>query len=488
MADDQSVGAGRDNVGVAEHRYVGQWWLPGAVDRRVGGVLQVDDPGKIHLELTDELHAGKLVPVIHGEANGRRITLFDVMPANGGSMHVGGLANTITEHASAAVCLVGEHLESASEKCFCAMKVGVSHLTAWTRRSGVHWTRTYYSHPKGGGLIGPLKQIDYEFTCLKSVGCEYDADLDIEFTWALTESPEKNYPWARKLGFEESVDLLVSSGSARSWDGFDGPVAAVRDLLTLATQSPCQLVKRQLYLEMPNPDRPANKVELFLRTIEREPKDVGDHEIVFWLQDVELDGLMSRWKKLRDEIGLPLHVLFGLDYEPNSYYENRIFNAVSSAEGFHRALHPDAKGIDPELFTRLRNLAKDTFKGEGRDWALAKFSGNDPGIKRRMSELCQMADDQAVDDLLGSRELWAKWIGDARNAIGHLNTGKLEEKVPEDARFRLADVTRGLLHLVLMNEIGVGVEAQRRAVLDNFGYSSRVFKAAVEREMEKTKK
>ncbi|MDF3285532.1 hypothetical protein [Gordonia sp. N1V] len=116
MADEQSVGAGRDNVGVAEHRYVGQWWLPGAVDRRVGGVLQLDDPGKIHLELTDELHEGKSVPVIHGEANGRRITLFDVIPANGGSMHFDGLANTITEHASVAVCLVGEHFESARSR------------------------------------------------------------------------------------------------------------------------------------------------------------------------------------------------------------------------------------------------------------------------------------------------------------------------------------------------------------------------------------
>ena len=94
-----------DNARVAKHRYVGQWWIPGTLGRRVGGVLQVVDPGPISLELTNELHAGESVPVIHGQANGRRITLLDVMPANGGVMHHG-LVNTTTEHASASVCPV----------------------------------------------------------------------------------------------------------------------------------------------------------------------------------------------------------------------------------------------------------------------------------------------------------------------------------------------------------------------------------------------
>lgn len=87
----------------------------------------------------------------------------------------------------------------------------------------------------------------------------------------------------------------------------------------------------------------------------------------------------------------------------------------------------------------------------------------------------------AVDDLLGDRDTWAKWLSRARNSIGHLNTGELEKNVPEDARYRLTYVTKALLHLVLMQQLGIGSSYQRKAVNDNWGYSAREFKASVAR-------
>ena len=80
-------------------------------------------------------------------------------------------------------------------------------------------------------------------------------------------------------------------------------------------------------------------------------------------------------------------------------------------------------------------------------------------------------------------EVWARWLKNARNAIGHLNTDELERRVPEDARYRLARITKALLHLVILNQLGISAEHQRRAVQDIFDYSARQFREEVEIEL-----
>jgi hypothetical protein len=57
--------------------------------------------------------------------------------------------------------------------------------------------------------------------------------------------------------------------------------------------------------------------------------------------------------------------------------------------------------------------------------------------------------------------MWAKWLWSARNAIGHLNTDELQAKVPED--------------LVILNELGMSPEVQRRLVSEEWSYSATAF-------------
>jgi hypothetical protein len=55
--------------------------------------------------------------------------------------------------------------------------------------------------------------------------------------------------------------------------------------------------------------------------------------------------------------------------------------------------------------------------------------------------------------------------------MGYANTGRLEEKISEKALYRLAYISRALPHLVLINELGIGAEVQRRAVREIWGFS-----------------
>lgn len=180
---------------------------------------------------------------------------------------------------------------------------------------------------------------------------------------------------------------------------------------------------------------------------------------------------------------MPLDVLLGLDYERGGYYQNRLFNAASAAEGFHTALFPDSTGLPPDehaSVVRQVTGALFYFLKKHKEWALSRIKDNRPGLKDRLVELVTKADAEAVESLLSDVETWARWLKNARNAIGHLNTGELEKKVPlEDARYRLEYVTRALLHLVILAELGLTVERQRQVVSENWDYSAERFGEAV---------
>ena len=118
-------------------------------------------------------------------------------------------------------------------------------------------------------------------------------------------------------------------------------------------------------------------------------------------------------------------------------------------------------------------------EADQRAWVKGRTGDNRPGLKVRYLELATKADSDAVGRLLTDVDTWAKWLRTARNAVGHLNTGELDAKVPEDARFRLEYVTRALLHLILLSELGISADIQRAVVDEAWDYSVEQFGIAV---------
>lgn len=91
------------------------------------------------------------------------------------------------------------------------------------------------------------------------------------------------------------------------------------------------------------------EVDLFFQGIQLSVDDDDEGpDLLFTLADFDFATVMRDWLRLRESIGLPLDVLLGLDYERGGYYQNRLFNAASAAEGFHTALFPDSTGLPPD--------------------------------------------------------------------------------------------------------------------------------------------
>jgi hypothetical protein len=61
-----------------------------------------------------------------------------------------------------------------------------------------------------------------------------------------------------------------------------------------------------------------------------------------------------------------------------------------------------------------------------------------------------------------------------------LNTGELERRLQlEEARFRLQYITRALLHLIILAELGLSGEGQRQVVFEKWRYAAEKFREAV---------
>ncbi len=498
-------------------RCVGQWWLPGEPGKTVGGVLDIDPDTGLRLELTDQLLPGGLepvlAPIIHGHADGREITLLDCMPANGGKTVIAQVATT-TQVTRPRVALIGVHLADASDEVFAGQEVSMTGLTPWAAASGMR--TNYIARPDSNDRVQMmLSWVEpVEATLLEPT------PYTLSLQWKAQSTGSIGVPAAdlhsRIYRVEEQVVLRILSPTPQPWSGFGHTAVAVRDLMTVATQIPSRITGRTL-LVAAEPPQDFYRVDLYFRSPsglpDREDR-FRDTDMVFTLRDFDFATVIQRWFALRNTIGMPLDVLLALDYQPGGFYENRLFNAASAAEGFHAALCPDTTALPTDVHTALKKRVWNALAGlkkrplekvtdligrvpahekdkvvdlltgvddpAQREWVMSRVGDNRPGLMTRYLELATKADSEAVDALLTNVETWARWLRDARNAIGHVNTGKLAEKVPDDdALYYLVNITRAVLHLIVLAELGVSADTQRWLVSDEWNYSAERFRAAV---------
>lgn len=398
------------------------------------------------------------------------------MPANGGRTTIAQVVTT-TQVVRPRVALIGVHLDEPDQPVFDGMQASLTGLTEWAEHSGLDFEQWI-----GNQQNNDRWRLTVRWTDPVTVDLP-DSPEKLGLHWNISSSGPKATPSERTYRATERVVLKVDANSPLPWNGFLGRSRAVQDLLTVALQTPSRPTEYKLLINTDGPLPRPYEVDLFFMGI-RPSSGEDDRRVdpLFTLDDLDFDTVIRDWLPLRELIGLPLDVLLGLDYETGGYYQNRLFNAGSAAEGFHTALFPDSTGLPPdEHASVVRQVTRSLFyfMKKHKEWALSRIKDNRPGLKDRLVELVTKADTEAVETLLTDVDTWAKWLKNARNAIGHLNTGELEKKVPEDARYRLEYVTRALLHLIILAELGLPAERQRQVVNDHWEYSAEKFGEAV---------
>jgi ApeA N-terminal domain 1 len=453
-----------------ERRLSGQWWIPGSDDNRtpICGTFLISESHKCSLELIGSLSDSplgdddKVIPIVHGAADGHFITLIDCSTA-GASTRFGPDCETSYQRLRPHCAIIGMHLLSKSEEVFHGIDVEVDNLTSWAATTRIKRTD-----------LPETRLPVYEVMPFHAPSAAFEGktiDLLMPYTWRTREGTSD-----RTLTIREQMIVRITSSIPTTWEGLLSTARSFRDLMTLVSRRPSSI--RAVHLHQRRDDGDTESFELIDRNFpDAKPPEEPPNVFLFYLSDVDFQDLIHRWENLRRRIGVAVHALFSLDYLPSGYVENRILSAAAVAESFHRGLFPEARGLEGTRHQKLLQHLDKLDDRSLRHWAKNRLR-NDCGYMDRLLALSELPSQSAVNELLTDRLVWARWLRDSRNALAHLDYSDFR-MIPKEARNRLAYITSALLHLVLLNELGLSAKIQENAVKLNYYYSAAKFGATV---------
>ncbi|MBW1640048.1 hypothetical protein G3H63_13345 [Microbacterium resistens] len=121
-------------------------------------------------------------------------------------------------------------------------------------------------------------------------------------------------------------------------------------------------------------------------------------------------------------------------------------------------LNPTA--LSDEDLEHFRGAFGDSAPSTGQRAVAQKLRAT-PTFRERAIDLASRPDAEAVAEIIPSVESWARRLRDARNNLAHTGNENGDEDI-----FRLEWVTSSLIALVLMAELGLSPDTQRRAAKD----------------------
>jgi ApeA N-terminal domain 1 len=214
--------------------YQGLWWLPGADDDKVPGILKFDPDAGATLSLLGSLKslAGVIDPlepeIILGiSSDGRRITLRDCGKTSGNLAIGRGFSTSMF---SVNTIFVGEHFDRVEDVGFERLVVEYLHLDAWAHETGFkvsfnkeveepkrRWTEVSHEIPE------PFTtSIGGEYEVTLSFGSDFEASRR-PFTWVNINQPAElaikflqKEPFGRLSDIAYHLQHLLSLGTRRS--------------------------------------------------------------------------------------------------------------------------------------------------------------------------------------------------------------------------------------------------------------------------------
>ncbi|HWU33112.1 MAG TPA: HEPN domain-containing protein [Marmoricola sp.] len=417
--------------------YRGHWWLPGLSSDVAPGQLVVDESGRCTLELVgsldlrsaaalehpDEPDAEAIrqecVRTIHGLVRGRPVTLVNCFATN-----MDGFAHRDRSRLDISVqdALIGAHVEH-DEPAFRSALVEIENLTAWlgfddqVRRDGGAEAET-----------AELLRLD-----------DLTAEID---GWKITVRRTPQPFQSKALHGRATISsfiaayLVVHAPDPRSARDYHSVVMELMDLLTLASGRPCGQISLTLIHkdDQVTADRDRSSLTLETRvqslggrihTAEPDKAAPHDWEFRFRHPDLPFAHIVPAWLRLRRRAADACNVFFGLQYARPTYTEARLLLVAIVAEALGAGLGTTGRKVT---------------------------------YRARIRALASMPDSEAVALIMPDIDKWAFELTRARNNLAHTGNDDSERDI-----FELEWLTSSLLTLVLMGQVGMAPEVQRRA-------------------------
>ncbi|MCI3244603.1 HEPN domain-containing protein [Streptomyces spinosisporus] len=475
---------------MTDRTWRGYWWEAATPEVKIPGILRCNEEGEVRLELVGgfditirkPLPDGngysvssdtRDIPLIHGLSGSERFTLLD-----NSCLHSSGLGffdGDITRQDWSSIrALRGVHLESLDAPIFIRAHLRLERLLHWSNQSAFR-----LSMEMREGELPRSKQVN-RVEAEPVTTRHNDIEISLRLLTRDFQYEDQMISNERSLSGKESAVLTFTPPHPVPCKHFDEVEKDMQDLLTLSTYEPCGALSRSLTY-MKSEDEP-KEVEVIGRQIYRTPgqkKRSRGTDSLFTLADIDFKDSIPRWLDLKEKARTGCNILFGLRYIERGYVGTRLLGVATAAESIHAALRSTSTPLTKQEYKQLKNKILSVISDEPQHLVDFVKTGlrNNPTYNERMLELASIPDNEAVETLLGNREHWATALKKSRNDLAHANERSSQSDESSQA-FLLMEVTYALLCLVLMSELGVSQEVQRRAVEMNsrISHISREFK------------
>ncbi|MFJ9523998.1 ApeA N-terminal domain 1-containing protein [Streptomyces cyaneofuscatus] len=454
----------------------GHWWAPSAPEEKFSGTLYCYENGELKLELiggfnlyVEEKVADGVgyrvrrdyhdIEIMHGISGSDIFTLLDNT-----CTHTSGprfFDGSITEQNwSSNRALRGVQLERVDSQIFVRGHLQLERLIHWSDQSSLKIAI------KGGGEGTSKRSLERE-SIDPITAAHQDMTVALRFLSNNIRYDDHIVANKRLAGGKEWAVLTCTPNNPVACKDFDQIQKDLQDLLTLSAYRPCGALSRSLVYET---EGEAKDVEVMGRQIFRTPPSQNDTpgEMILSLSDVEFADIIPKWLNLKSRARTGCNILFGLRYIEKGYVGTRLLGVATAAESIHAALRSKTSPIPKGEYRKLKKKILEAISDERDELQdfVNKGLHNNPTYNDRMLELASIPDGDAVDLLLGDRQRWATALKRSRNDLAHANERSASGDEHSQA-FHLLEVTYALLCLVLLSELGVSREVQKRAVEKN---------------------
>lgn len=447
-----------------ELEITGVWWLPHAPKDKVGGTLLFTPEKGITLKLIGALGNAQAVldqttiGTIFGVADKHLVTLEDCYTKR---LHIS--APGVTTHdLGAKRAYTGAHLDEA-DMLFHHIDIITNYLPDFISNSSLVGIAEMSKSRK------QWKGLKAEVTSRKpiKIGPIPDGHISAAFGWSQSQEH------FRSLTLTETCALRIELNTPYSMkDLLKTYVRPIQDLVTLATDRPNMITK----LTVRNPaildshtKRPL-AIDVYQRTTSTleaiSTKRLLRPDMLFTLRDLKRSKI-NRWITTAAHYRPAMAILFGQRYTKVNV-ENKLLNAVSSIEAYHRRKFKNTVLDKPKWKAKKKRLVNSVNESDKSYLNSVLQYANEKRLVVRLDEVVKHSG--IGEDFIPDIPLWNKYVRQFRNALTHYDPAAPEEITDYEAAYWLAESLAWILLASLMIEAGFSRNETLNLIKNNQRY------------------
>lgn len=296
----------------------------------------------------------------------------------------------------------------------------------------------------------------------------------------LTIELHRRYPPPRGDTQRQGIDtstftasyFTVTSETPRSIAEWDESATMLQDLLTLATDSPCAVLRETLTLAADQRDDgiaiPHESIGLYRQhvvTADPEAPSIEPRTALFTLgtAGVEYDSIIPKWVEVNQKFKVACDMILGLHYVKGGYLQTDLITAVGAAEAVHEGL-----GFDPPIkqseFKKLKKALIAQVPVEHQQWLREKLGRNTRTLRTKLLDLAGTAYPDVMATLLPNPDAWAHATKKERDPVAHGG-----DKMSGDIELlnAIVKVTTAVVVLNLLHQLAIPEDRLTFAVVDS---------------------